>query len=137
MTVAITTKPLSWHIAGEIRAEAAYQRIKASQLARKLGLSQQTFSLRYRGEVAFSTDELFQVASVLGTTPTELMARAEYRLAPGKLPPATHLESRTAVPTPADLLEHKLSCTACNSLDDAVNHLAALAAPHSEGGDEA
>jgi predicted XRE-type DNA-binding protein len=60
-------------VAAEVRAHMARVRINQTQLAEALGITQSSVSKRLRGVIAFNTDELEQVASVLGVHPAALL----------------------------------------------------------------
>lgn len=67
----------SSRLAGEIRAEMARQGIKQSRLVDITGSSPANISRKLRGTSVFTTVELALIASALGTTGSDLLARAE------------------------------------------------------------
>jgi transcriptional regulator with XRE-family HTH domain len=52
-------------VAAEVRAEMARQRMSQQELARRLGVAQQTISRRHTGEVPWDVSELLAVAELL------------------------------------------------------------------------
>jgi transcriptional regulator with XRE-family HTH domain len=60
-------------VIAEVRAEMARQRRGQVELATALGWSQAALSRRLTGSVAFSTDELAQVAGFLGVPISQLV----------------------------------------------------------------
>lgn len=56
------------HVAAEIRAAAARQRVTQRWVAKQIGMSQQALSRRWTGEHPFDLDELEAVAALLGLT---------------------------------------------------------------------
>lgn len=63
-------------VSGEVAAEMARQRRTQGDLASELGLAQVSLSKRLRGVVAWSTDEIEQVARVLGVSIEQLVTPA-------------------------------------------------------------
>jgi len=63
-------------VSGEVAAEMARQRRTQGDLASELGLTQVSLSKRLRGVVAWSTDEIEQVARVLGVSIEQLVTPA-------------------------------------------------------------
>jgi transcriptional regulator with XRE-family HTH domain len=53
-------------VAAEVRAEVARQQLGQQELAIRLGWSQPTLSRRLTGAAVFSTEEIEQLAEVLG-----------------------------------------------------------------------
>lgn len=64
---------LSTHVAREVRAEMARQRVAQRQLAQHLGLSQVSISKRLRGVIEFRTSELERTADLLGVPVTHFL----------------------------------------------------------------
>jgi len=60
-------------IAAEVRAALARKQIKQSDLAEAVGMSQAALSERLRGHRAFNTDQLADIAGVLGLDLYELL----------------------------------------------------------------
>lgn len=54
------------HIAAEIRAEIARQRLTQTELAARMGISQAAFSRNLNGRVPLTVDFVQEVAGVLG-----------------------------------------------------------------------
>ncbi len=61
-------------VAGEVRAEMARQKRSQDNLATELGWTQAFLSRRLTGKLAFSTNEIEQMASVLGVPLSQLAA---------------------------------------------------------------
>ncbi len=53
-------------VAAEVRAELARQQISQSELAKRLGVAQQTVSRRITGDIPFDIAELSKIAEILG-----------------------------------------------------------------------
>lgn len=68
---------VSMRVADEVRAEMARQRKTAACLAEAVGISQHTMGTRLKGAVPFNVEELMKVATALGMTLVDLVARAE------------------------------------------------------------
>lgn len=66
-------------IAAEVRAEMARQKYGPSRLSSETSITRPRLHRRLSGAVPFNTDELTIVARVLGTTASDLIARAEAR----------------------------------------------------------
>ncbi|MCZ2261376.1 hypothetical protein [Isoptericola sp. QY 916] len=65
-------------VAAEVRAEIArHPEVSVSSIARDLNMRRSTLSVRTNGHVPFSPSGLADVAQFLGTTASELVARAE------------------------------------------------------------
>lgn len=60
-----------------MRAEMARQRISQQELARQLGVAQQTISRRHTGEVPWDVSELLAVAALLKVPVSRFFAGAE------------------------------------------------------------
>jgi hypothetical protein len=71
------TTTRSIRVADEVRAEMARSRVTGTTLAQSVGMSNATLSRRLSGAIPFNLDELSAVATRLGLTVTELLARAE------------------------------------------------------------
>lgn len=65
---------LSSRVAANVRAEAARAGYNQSSLARALRINQPQVHRRWRGQVAWSLDELEQVAAILRVDELELLA---------------------------------------------------------------
>lgn len=73
---------LDWLVSAEVRAEIARNpSVSVSSIARRLDMRRATLSERVNGHAAFTPSLLSEVASELGTTAAELVARAEERAA--------------------------------------------------------
>lgn len=74
-TQTATTGPLARHIAQEVRAEMARQRVSQAALAERLGAdwTQRRVSRRVAGEVPIDLDELEQISSALGVPVAQFM----------------------------------------------------------------
>lgn len=64
-------------VAANVRAAAARHRLRQSDLATIVGLSQQAMSRRLSGEVAFDVDELHALASHLEIPAAQLLGEAQ------------------------------------------------------------
>lgn len=71
------THGLSEHVAREVRAEMARQRVTHRQVADRLGLSQVQVSKRLRGQIEFRPSELDAVADFLGVPVTQFLPTPE------------------------------------------------------------
>ena len=60
-------------VAGEVRAEMARQHVSQSEVAQKLGVTQQTLSKRLSGLRPIDLAELEQLATVLGVPVTQFL----------------------------------------------------------------
>lgn len=60
-------------VAAEVRAELARQQMSQSELAKRLGVAQQTVSRRMTGEVPFDIAELATIAELLGVPMSQLL----------------------------------------------------------------
>lgn len=76
MSETATVRPLREHAAEEVRALLGRRRISATELARRLGVSQTYVWRRLSGETAFDLDDLEKIAAVLNVEAVELMPRA-------------------------------------------------------------
>jgi transcriptional regulator with XRE-family HTH domain len=63
----------SEHVAAEVRAEVARQRISQQVLAEKLAMSEGQVSFRLNGHVEFKVSELLAIAEVLGVPVTRFL----------------------------------------------------------------
>lgn len=77
VTVSATPNDL---LASEVRAELARQRVSVRQYSHNLSAVEKTVQRKVAGESQFNVDELFEYASALGTTASDLLARAEQRM---------------------------------------------------------
>lgn len=75
--IANTNTPLRGFLAGEVRAEVARQQIQKSAIAARLGIVPSTLSRKLSGDQPLHTEELEIVATILGLSASELLARAE------------------------------------------------------------
>lgn len=64
---------LAERVAGEVRAEMARQHVSQSEVAQKLGVTQQTLSKRLIGLRPIDLAELEQLAAVLGVPVTQFL----------------------------------------------------------------
>lgn len=71
------THTLAEHVAREVRAEMARQRVSQLQLATRLGLSQPQISKRLTGRLEFRPSELDAVAELLGVPVTQFLPASE------------------------------------------------------------
>ena len=62
----MTPQSPSQRVAANVRAELARANITQTALASRMNRTQQSLSLRLRGHVAFSVDELSEIADLLG-----------------------------------------------------------------------
>lgn len=60
-------------IAAEVRAAMARAGVNQSALADRITMSRPALSLRLNGKRAFTTDQIFEIASALGVDPFSLM----------------------------------------------------------------
>lgn len=79
MSISNSPRGLSARVADTLRAEMARSRVSQQELASRLGLTQQKISRRMSGRVAFSLDELEQIASALGLSVQDLVSGAGTR----------------------------------------------------------
>lgn len=77
MTRSHKRTPLAPLLAAEVRADLARGRVGIASVATRIGMRRATLSQRLNGHSPFTLAELDAVASVLGTTASELIARAE------------------------------------------------------------
>jgi len=68
---------LSERVAEEIRVVLARRRIRQSQLARELGVSEQWISVRLLGKQPIDLNDLAQIAEALGVQVTDLIPRPD------------------------------------------------------------
>lgn len=64
---------LSHHVAAEIRAEMARQRMSLAELAGRIGLSESTLRRRLDGRTPFGLDEFARTAAALNVPVEQLM----------------------------------------------------------------
>lgn len=64
-------------VAEEVRALLARRKMSASELARRLDVTQRYMSRRLTGETAFDADDLGNIAGVLGVDVTDLFPRRD------------------------------------------------------------
>ena len=74
VTAAVAT-PMRELVAEEIRALLGRRKMSASELARRMGVSQKYMSRRITGETAFDVDDLNAIAAVLGVEVATLIPR--------------------------------------------------------------
>ncbi len=87
-------------VAEEIRALLARRRVKQSQLARHLGVSEQWVSVRLRGVQPIDLNDLARIAEFLGVYPADLLPRSsEGRLITTAAPRGGTGPGTTARPT--------------------------------------
>ena len=67
----------STEILAEIRAEMGRKKVGVGELSRRTGIPQTRLHRRFHRNVPLSTDELTAIAVALGTTASEILARAE------------------------------------------------------------
>jgi hypothetical protein len=67
--------PMRELIAEEVRALLARRKMSASELARRMGVSQKYMSRRITGETPLDVDDLDMIATVLGVEPTYFFPR--------------------------------------------------------------
>lgn len=63
-------------VASNVRAELGRARMSQSKTATELGISQQALSRRLRGYYPFDTDQLAQLAQLLGVSPASFLVDA-------------------------------------------------------------
>jgi hypothetical protein len=75
--------PGTWsaRVVAAIRAEMASQQRTGAALAHVLGVTEPTVATRLDGETTFDLVEVERVAGWLGLSPSELLARADERMA--------------------------------------------------------
>ncbi|MFI6428502.1 hypothetical protein [Promicromonospora sp. NPDC050880] len=73
----ISVRPLDAAVASEIRADMARLGFNISGMATAINMNRQPFTERYHGRRPFYPSELHKVAEVLGSTASEIVARAE------------------------------------------------------------
>jgi transcriptional regulator with XRE-family HTH domain len=83
-TQTVRVSPIREQVAEEVRVLLARRKISASELARRMGVTQPYISRRLNGETAMDVDDLALIAQVLGVEVVELL--------PARLP-----EGRTVV----------------------------------------
>src|SRR5699024_1406714 len=66
-------RSLQQRVADNVRAEMARYGVSAKQLAEALGMSVQSVSVKRRGDVPFSLNDLELIAPLFGMTPGELV----------------------------------------------------------------
>lgn len=75
----IGVSTLDEEVSGVVRAEMGRSRIGQSEMARAIGMHQNVFGRKYRGESKFSSSELAAIAHKLNLTAATLTAEAERR----------------------------------------------------------
>lgn len=73
----VSETPTREQVAEEIRALLARRKLSASELARKMGVSQPYLSRRLTGDVAIDVDDLQTIARLLGVGMSDLLPREE------------------------------------------------------------
>lgn len=68
--------PLGRAVSAEIRALLARQRLSASEVAKRTGISQNYISKRLRDEAPFTLNDLERIAPVFGLTDMGILVRA-------------------------------------------------------------
>ena len=68
--------PLRERVAEEVRVELARERMSATQLAKRMGVSQAYIWRRLSAETAFDLDDLERIGVLLGVEPADLLGRA-------------------------------------------------------------
>lgn len=79
MTNRIGFATLDEEVSGVVRAEIARHRRDQKEISTILGIHPNVLGRKVRGEVAFSTGELVEVANALGLSAAEIMREAEQR----------------------------------------------------------
>lgn len=74
---AVITAGIEEALAGEVRAEAARQRLARTAIAEHLGYTKQTVSQKLNGKTAITVEELFAIAKLLNVPAVEIFRRAE------------------------------------------------------------
>lgn len=69
----LSVTPMRQRVAEEVRVLLARRQMSASELARRIGLTQPYMSRRLTGEIAFDVDDLEVIAAALGVKPAELL----------------------------------------------------------------
>lgn len=64
-------------VAAEVRAEMARQRMTATKLSRRMGVTDMWLSRRLRGDVGITIDELDEIARALGVPWWRLLPRLD------------------------------------------------------------
>ena len=77
---AVITAGIEDALAGEVRAEAARQRLAGTTIAEHLGYTKQTVSQKLNGRIAITVVDLFVIAKLLHVPATEIFRRAEAAL---------------------------------------------------------
>lgn len=67
-------------ISPEIRGEMVRRSVTRDELLSHLGIARSAFTERMQGRVDFRLGEVVEIASALGTTASDLIARAEQRM---------------------------------------------------------
>ena len=91
-----TGAPLRERVAEEVRVLLARKRLSATQLAKRMGVSQAYMWRRLSGETAFDLDDLERIGALLGVEPAELLPR------PANLSRSTNLDKTHAPVRPRD-----------------------------------
>ena len=95
--VPLHERPLHERVAAVIRSERATYQVLQADIARALGVSQQTVSEKLGGKVAITLDELGVIAPLFGLEPDDVIRQARSLrpvvIAPGPRPPTPTLDS--------------------------------------------
>lgn len=70
-----TVTPVRERVAEELRVQLARRRMSATELARRIHVTQPYLSRRMTGEIAFDLDDLEKIAGTLGVSVRELLPR--------------------------------------------------------------
>lgn len=68
-----TSAPMRQRVAEEVRVALARRRLSASELARRMGVTQRYISRRLTAEIAFDVDDLQRIARALGVAVADLL----------------------------------------------------------------
>ena len=74
----VAERPLSWHVAANIRAEIARRGLQQAEVAKALGISQQSVSLKIHGRRPLALDEIAGFAALFGMEAYELLKWAPW-----------------------------------------------------------
>lgn len=106
------TDSLNGRVAAQTRAVMAFHQIRQSELARKIGVTEQWLSVRLRGRQEIGLGDLEKIAAGIGVQPAELFPRSDREVtvtyssmdevAPRDAAPARPSMSRPADNRPAD-----------------------------------
>lgn len=69
--------PMRELVAEELRVLLARRRMSASELGRRIGVTQPYISRRLTGEIAFDLDDLQRIADAMGVTIADLLPRSQ------------------------------------------------------------